>query len=46
MAAAPEGSLGYRELGDGRCLVLFPLTFDRTRLCVGAVGVKWSDDGY
>ena len=26
-----------RELGDGRFLQVYPLTFDRARLCIGQV---------
>lgn len=38
------GALAYRELDDGRCLVLYPMTFGKARLCVGPVGSSFLDD--
>lgn len=35
-----------RILTDGRGVWVYPLTFGRGRLVVGALGVGWTDDGW
>lgn len=41
-----EGALAYRLLGDGRELVVYPLTYGRARLVVGEEGAYTHDDGW
>ena len=41
-----EGSLAYRDLGNGRELVVYPLTYGRARLVIGGLKVGYYDDGW
>lgn len=41
------GSFACRDLPDGRHLCVMPLTFDRARVVVAAVGIHYQyDDGW
>jgi len=45
-AAIRSGALAYRDLGDGRELVLYRMIPGQVRLAVGPVGEGWMDDFY
>lgn len=48
-AAAIEsylGALAHRDLPDGRVLVLYPMLFGNTRLCVGPQNEGFYDRGW
>lgn len=39
-----DGFLYRRDLGNGRQVVVMPLTFGRARIGIGPVGAFWNDD--
>lgn len=41
-----EGSLYTRELGDGRELTVYPMTFGKARLCIGEAGAPTYEDAW
>lgn len=41
-----EGAIGQRILPDGRELVLYPMLFGNSRLCIGEEGAPTFDNGY
>lgn len=45
-AVREDGFLADRVLPDGRWLTLVPLTFGRSRLCIGPKGADHYDDGW
>ena len=50
-AGAPDGnprpgSMGWRDMHDGRELTLYPMLFGNVRLCIGVQGAETYDDGW
>lgn len=41
-----DGCLYRRELGNGRLLVVAPMTFGKVRLCIGPAGEPTYEDGW